>query len=196
MLADAQAARDSLSAALDAAAADLAAYNAGMTASLSATVSDEIDAFATGADAIAADFDARADAGLARFNGFMDDALTRWAYWLKYTYGYQGYESSIYQDFDPSENYSDILGFPAGDGAYSDLGTQGPDLANSGEVQLPAGGYGYGGAGGVDYVFSGDAAAEAYGKFIGPSSDFFDGSILDPLDEKKGLIDQTPSRYH
>lgn len=196
MLADAQAARDSLMAALDAAAADLAAYNAGMTASLSATVSDETDAFATGADAIAADFDARADAGLARFNGLMDDALTRWAYWLKYTYGYQGYESSIYQDFDPAENYSDILGFPAGDGAYSDLGTQGPDLANSGEVQLPAGGFGYGGRGGVDYVFSGDAAAEAYGKFIGPSSDFFDGSILDPLDEKKGLIDQTHTRYH
>ena len=128
--------------------------------------------------------------------GHMDTDLKNWAYWLKYIYGYQGYESSIYQDFDPSANYSDILGFPSGDGAYSDLGTQGPDLANSGEVQLPSGGFGYGGRGGVDYVFSGDHAAEAYGKFIGPSSDFFDGSILDALDEKKGLIDQTATRYH
>ena len=196
MIADAQSANDSLWVALGGVAADLAAYNAAMTASLSATVGDATDAYATGADAIAADFDARADAGLARFNGNMDDALTRWAYWLKYTYGYQGYESSIYQDFDPSANYADILGFPSGDGAYSDLGTQGPDLANSGEVQLPSGGFGYGGRGGVDYVFSGDHAAEAYGKFVGPSSDFFDGSILDALDEKKGLIDQTHTRYH
>ena len=196
MISDAQHANDSLWASLGDVAAQLAAYNAGMVASLSATVSDATDYFAHGSDAIAADFDSRADGGLARFNGHMDVALQNWAYWLKYTYGYQGYESSIYQDFDPSANYSDILGFPSGDGAYSDLGTQGPDLANSGEVQLGAGGYGYGGLGGVDYIYSGDHAAQAYGKFIGPSKDFFDGSILDALDEKKGLIDQTATRYH
>lgn len=196
MISDAQHANDSLWASLGDVAAQLAAYNAGMVASLSATVSDATDYFAHGSDAIAADFDSRADGGLARFNGHMDVALQNWAYWLKYTYGYQGYESSIYQDFDPSANYSDILGFPSGDGAYSDLGTQGADLANSGEVNLPAGGYGYGGRGGVDYIYSGDHAAQAYGKFIGPSSDFFDGSILDALDEKKGLIDQTATRYH
>ena len=196
MLADAQHANDSLWESLGDVAASLAAYNAGMTASLSATVSDAIDAFATGADAISDDFDARGDAGLAKFNSNMDLALTNWAYWLKYTYGYQGYESSIYQDFDPSANYSDILGFPSGDGAYGDLGTQGPDLANSGEAQLNGSGYGYGGPGGIDYVYSGDHAAQAYGKFIGPSKEFFDGSILDALDEKKGLIDQTATRYH
>jgi len=196
MLADAQHANDSLWESLGDVAASLAAYNAGMTASLSATVSDAIDAFATGADAIADDFSDRGDAGLAKFNANMDLALTNWAYWLKYTYGYQGYESSIYQDFDPAANYSDILGFPSGDGAYGDLGTQGPDLANSGEAQLNGSGYGYGGPGGIDYVYSGDHAAQAYGKFIGPSKDFFDGSILDALDEKKGLIDQTATRYH
>ena len=83
--------------------------------------------------------------GEAEFAGFsaqMDADLQQWAYWLKYVYGYQGYDQSIYQDFDPSQDYSDIFGYPSGDGAYSDLGTQGPDLGNSGEVNLPAGGYG------------------------------------------------------
>jgi len=72
------------------------------------------------------------------------------------------------------------MGYPSGDGAYSDLGTQGPDLGNSGEANLPAGGYGTGGRGGADYLYSGDHTALAYGKDIGPSPEYFDGSILDP----------------
>ena len=110
----------------------------------------------------------------------MDQTIKNWAYYLKYVSGYQGYESSIFQDFDPSRDYTDIMGYPSGDGAYSDLGTQGPDLGNSGEVNLPAGGYGAGGQGGVDYLYSGDHTALAYGKDIGPDSRFFTGSILDP----------------
>ena len=149
-----------------------------------------------GVDAIVADFVFKTNRGLAAFNENMDTALQNWAYWLKYTYGYQGYEQSLYQDFDPTQNYSDIMGYPSGDGAYSDLGTQGPDLANSGEANLPAGGFGVGGRGGIDYLVSGDETAEAYGKFIGPDKKFFDGSILDPLDDTKGMIDGLLSRYH
>ena len=194
--ADAQAANDDLWAALGAIAQELANTNAAQQAGLSATVAGQTAAMSDGVDAIVADFEAQTDSALAAFNGAMDTVLRNWAYWLKYTYGYQGYETSIYQDFDPTQNYSDIMGYPSGDGAYSDLGTQGPDLANSGEVNLPAGGAGYGGRGGVDYLYSGDHTAEAYGKFIGPDKKFFDGSILDPLDDTKGMIDGLLSRYH
>merc|ERR550539_2177838 len=121
-----------------------------------------------------------ADAEEAGFNATMDQTVQNWAYYLKYLFGYQGYETSIYQDFDFGADYTDIMGYPSGDGAYSDLGTQGPDLGNSGEVNLPAGGYGVGGQGGVDYLYSGDHTALAYGKEIGPDPQFFSGSILDP----------------
>lgn len=151
---------------------------------------------AAGAQGIVDDFNARSNEDLATLNANLDTMLQQFAYWTKYTFGYQGYESSLYQDFDPTQNYSDIFGYPSGDGAYSDLGTQGADLANSGEANLPAGGYGYGGRGGVDYLYSGDHTAEAYGKFIGPDKKFFSGSILDPLDDTKGLIDGLKSKFH
>merc|ERR1739844_418338 len=127
-----------------------------------------------------AEFGAAADAEEAGFNATMDQTVQNWAYYLKYLFGYQGYETSIYQDFDFGADYTDIMGYPSGDGAYSDLGTQGPDLGNSGEVNLPAGGYGAGGQGGSDYLYSGDHTALAYGKDIGPDPQFFSGSILDP----------------
>ena len=125
-------------------------------------------------------FNAAADSEEAGFNAAMDEDVRKWAYWLKYLFGFQGYETSIYQDFDPSQDYTDIMGYPSGDGAYPALGTQGPDLGNSGEVNLPAGGYGVGGRGGADYLYSGDHTALAYGKDIGPSKEYFEGSILDP----------------
>ena len=53
-------------------------------------------------DDISAGFDADAEAEFDGFSAAMDLALQRWAYWLKYVYGYQGYDQSIYQDFDPS----------------------------------------------------------------------------------------------
>ena len=116
---------------------------------------------------------------MAGFNEFLDTTVKNWAYWLKYFYGFQGYETSIFQDFDPSANYENIMGYPSGDGAYPDLGTHGPDLSNSGESNLPAGGYGTGGRGGIDYIDSGDNTALAYGKDIGPDPRYFNGSILD-----------------
>jgi len=193
---DAQAANDGLWVSLGAIAQDLADVNAAQVAGLTATVSAAAQDMEAGVDAIVADFVFKTNRGLAAFNENMDTVLQNWAYWLKYTYGYQGYEQSLYQDFDPTQNYSDIMGYPSGDGAYSDLGTQGPDLANSGEANLPAGGFGVGGRGGIDYLNSGDETAEAYGKFIGPDKKFFDGSILDPLDDTKGMIDGLLSRYH
>ena len=115
----------------------------------------------------------------ADLNAVMDQNRMDYAYWLKYHAGYQGYESSIYQDFDYGRDYSNITGYPRGDGAYSDLGYQGPDLANSGVTNLPGSAHGYGGRHGTDFVYSGDATALAYGKAIGPDSRYFKGSILD-----------------
>lgn len=112
-------------------------------------------------------------------NAVMDQNRTNYAYWLKYHNGYQGYESSIFQDYDFGRDYSNITGYPRGDGAYSDLGYQGPDLANSGVTNLPGSAHGYGGSHGFDYLYSGDAAALAYGKAVGPDSQYFKGSILD-----------------
>ena len=195
MKSDAQAALDALRAALDGVASDLAASNDAATAALTATVGGAVADMAAGGDDISAAFDADAEAEFAGFSAQMDADLQQWAYWLKYVYGYQGYDQSIYQDFDPSQDYSDIIGFPSGDGAYSDLGTQGPDLGNSGVANLPAGGYGVGGRGGVDYIYSGDSAAEAYGKFIGPSKEFFQTSILDPIDQEQALIADMLSHY-
>ena len=112
-------------------------------------------------------------------NAVMDQNRTNYAYWLKYHNGYQGYESSIFQNYDFGRDYSNITGYPRGDGAYSDLGYQGPDLANSGVTNLPGSAHGYGGSHGFDYLYSGDAAALAYGKAVGPDSQYFKGSILD-----------------
>ena len=123
----------------------------------------------------------------------MDQLQKNGAYWLKYIYGFQGYEQSIYQDFDPNQDYTDIMNYPSGDGAYPALGTQGPDLGNSGEANLPAGGYGVGGRGGSDHIYSGDHTALAYGKFIGPDSRYFEGSILDPSSIMSSYLQMTQS---
>lgn len=64
--------------------------------------------------------------------------MTRdWAFWLKYLYGYQGYETSLYLSYDDTADYSSGLGpksfggdshdassldYAAGTGAYLDLG--------------------------------------------------------------------------
>jgi len=177
---DAAAAEASLAAALAAAEAQQQADDAAQAAAF-AELKAYVDARTAAqiGDRLAA-FVAAADAELAGFNAAMDTVVRNWAYWLKYLYGFQGYETSIYQDFDFGEDYSNIMGYPHGDGAYPALGTQGPDLSNSGEANLPAGGYGTGGRGGIDYVDSGDNTALAYGKDIGPDSRYFDGSILDP----------------
>ena len=179
-VADAAHANASLAAALAAAEAQQAADDAAQAAAF-----DELRAYVDARTAAAigdrlAAFNAASDAEEAGFNAAMDTVVRNWAYYLKYMFGFQGYETSIYQDFDFGADYTDILGYPSGDGAYPDLGTQGPDLGNSGEVNLPAGGAPGQGRGGVDVLYSGDHTALAYGKDIGPDSRYFTGSILDP----------------
>jgi hypothetical protein len=178
-VADAAYANGALAAAMAAAEADQAAADAAQAAAF-----DELRNYVDRRTAAAigerrAAFNAASDAEEAGFNAAMDTVVRNWAYWLKYLFGFQGYETSIYQDFDFGANYTDIMGYPSGDGAYPALGTQGPDLGNSGETHLPAGGFGTGGRGGSDYLYSGDHTALAFGKDVGPDSRYFDGSILD-----------------
>ena len=179
-LADQQNAMTSLCDKLDAAEAAQQAGDARMAQMFANLFAFVLDTTTAQISALLDEFNSNADAELAGFMADMDQLLKNWAYWLKYFYGFQGYETSIYQDFDPSQDYTDIMGYPKGDGAYPDLGTQGPDLGNSGEANLPAGGYGTGGRGASDYIYSGDHTALAYGKDIGPDPQYFDGSILDP----------------
>ena len=178
-LADAEAANQALSDSLEATAAGLAADSAAFQGRLGGVVAGTTQQVTAGVGARLAAVTARAQAMEAALNAVMAQNRMDFAYWLKYHAGYQGYESSIYQDFDYRQDYSNITGYPAGDGAYSDLGTQGPDLGNSGVANLPSGGFGYGGRGGVDYLYSGDHAALAYGKQIGPDPAYFRESILD-----------------
>ena len=178
--AEAADARASLDAQLAAAEAQQQADDAAQASLFAQLANHVIERTVAQIGELLAAFDAAVDAEVQGFGEAMDQVLKNWAYWLKYFYGFQGYETSIYQDFDPSQDYTDIMGYPSGDGAYPALGTQGPDLGNSGEANLPAGGYGTGGRGGSDYIYSGDETALAYGKDIGPDPAFFDGSILDP----------------
>jgi hypothetical protein len=189
-VADGAAAVQGLCDAMDQAEAHQSAADADQQAAFDHFAAATNTATAAAVGASLADFNAASDAEEAGFNATMDQTVQNWAYYLKYLFGYQGYETSIYQDFDFGADYTDIMGYPSGDGAYSDLGTQGPDLGNSGEVNLPAGGYGVGGQGGVDYIYSGDHTALAYGKDIGPDPRYFDGSILDasPVMSDDGLV--------
>jgi hypothetical protein len=112
-----------------------------------------------------------------------------WAFWLKYLYGYAGYETSLYLGYDDTVDYSDGLGpdgfgkaddahqYAAADGAYLDLGYQGIASTQGGYPHLS--GFGYGGVGGHDYIYSGDSTGLAYGTEIGPNKNFFTGSVLD-----------------
>jgi len=36
----------------------------------------------------------------------MDHLVEVWAYWLKYVYGYQGYATSLYHNYDDTADYS------------------------------------------------------------------------------------------
>ena len=103
----------------------------------------------------------------------------------------RGVETSLYLSYDDTADYSsglgpksfgekqdvDSLSYAGADGAYLDLGLQGIAGNQGGYPHLS--GFGYGGAGGHDYVFSGDATGLAYGTEIGPNKDFFTGSVLD-----------------
>lgn len=115
--------------------------------------------------------------------GFAEGEIEAWAYWLKYIYGFQGYDSAVYADYDDTANYGagyDSQNYAGADGDYLDLGYQGAANNQGGFPHLS--GYGYGGVGGHDYLYSGDHTGLAYGTEIGPDSDYFDGSILDPVE--------------
>jgi hypothetical protein len=180
--ADAAQALDELWEGLQGLREDLAEYGADQSSGLGGYVLASRLALNIALDALNEQFDDAAQAELDGLMAKMDEKTQNWAYWLKYQYGYQGYETSLYQDFDPSRNYENIMGYADGDGAYADLGSQGPDASNGGLSNLSA--HGVGGRGGHDHLYSGDHTALAYGKEIGPNRDFIGGSILDPRMEE------------
>merc|ERR1712228_1099975 len=139
---------------LDSETAGNSAFNA-QTATAQRSFNGDLEqATAAAAAAINAQFAADADAEEAAKNAYLDDLVRRWAYWLKYVWGYSGYESSLYAHYDDTVDYSkfgngsDTLKYAGADGQYPGL----PHLS----------GYGYGGVGGVDYLYSGDHTGLAY----------------------------------
>ena len=176
--ADAAAAMASLCDNLDAQEAELAGYIAAMQAGMHAHSAALLADTAAAAAVINDRFHGRADAELAAKNATADGIVQDFAYWLKYLYGYTGFETSIYHDYDDTINYGagDSLNYTHADGAYLDLGYQGAAGNEGGYPHIS--GFGYGGQGGHDYLYSGDQTGKAYGKFIGPDPAFYDGTLL------------------
>jgi hypothetical protein len=129
-------------------------------------------------------------------NQYLDQLRRDWAYWLKYLFAYSGYETSLYAHYDDTVDYSATLFADEANGTYLDLGYQGINSGNSGVAHL--GGFGYGGQGGIDYLYASDNTGLAYGSNTGPSTnpDFgFDDSILDPDTELTSLLAGYTSGY-
>jgi hypothetical protein len=94
---------------------------------------------------------------------YVDQTTQDWAYWLKFIYGFQGYETSIYQFYDDTVDY-------------------GAGYAGNNNELYPGNnshGYGYGGLNGEDYLFSNEQTGLAYGTEIGPDADYFSSSLFD-----------------
>lgn len=64
-------------------------------------------------------------------------------------FGYAGYHTSLYYDYDSAVGYGDFY-----------------------DTEAPSG-YGYGGPYGFDYIHSNDATGLSYGKETGPNEDYF-----------------------
>lgn len=121
--------------------AEQARWNAEMAADraiLLAAATATRDAFAAGADALE-----------AAKNAFADALVQEWAYWLKFIFGYAGYHTSLYYD------YNDITDYGAG------YDTESPS------------GFGYGGVTGLDYLDASEQTGLAYGKETGPDEFYF-----------------------
>merc|ERR1739846_152288 len=88
---------------------ELQATQARLVGELQARTAQAVAATAAAVGASLAEFGAAADAEEAGFNATMDQTVQNWAYYLKYLFGYQGYETSIYQDFDFGADYTDIM---------------------------------------------------------------------------------------
>jgi uncharacterized coiled-coil protein SlyX len=148
---------------LDAEAQALAAHNDSELRSLE-TSNDNLyyDTAATAEGMLESFFDDASDENDAK-NAAMDQLTKDWAYNLKYLFGYTGYDSALYADYDDTVDYS----VNAGD--FSVLGYQGSNGQSSGIEHLNhISGYGYGGIGGTDYLYSGDHSGLAYGSVTGP----------------------------
>ena len=130
------------------------------------------DTFASTAATLASYEEAAAAIEAAK-NAYMDSLVQSWANFLRETYGFQGYASSLYQSYDDTETHS------GGAGPYSDFGAQGTGAGSSGFENSNDAGFGVGGPGAVDYIDSFDHLSLAFGPNSGPSKDFFGGSILD-----------------
>ena len=166
---------------LNATAMDLSDYTDAETAASNGFMLATKVAISILADGVDSLFGENADAVNQALNDTLDQMEKDWAFWLKYFYGYDGYETGIYKDYDDLADYSNVLNYARGDGAYLDLGYQGIGASEGGYSHLS--GYGYGGVGGHDYLYSGDHTGLVYGKEIGPNPDYFQGSILDAAEE-------------
>lgn len=177
--ANADAANAQLADDLDSAEAANAAFNAATMANMIA-FNDALQAdTAAAAAAIDAQFSADADAEHAAKNAAMDQLTEDWAYWLKYQWGFSGYDTALYANYDDTVDYS-----RGSDGAFPVTGYQGNNGQSFGSDQS---GFGYGGIGGTDYLSSADSTRLAYGSVTGPSPKYFDDSILDPADALRSL---------
>ena len=177
--ANADAANAQLADDLDAAEAANAAFNAATLANMVA-FNDQLqaDTAATGA-AINNQFSADAEAENAAKNANADQLTEDWAYWLKYVWGFSGYDTALYANYDDTVDYS-----RGSDGAFPVVGYQG----NNGQTfASDVSGFGYGGIGGTDYLSSADSTRLAYGRVVGPDPAYFSDSILDPAEELRSL---------
>merc|ERR1712151_804791 len=170
---------------LDSQEADFADFNAGQMAHMVQFNVDLRAATAAAGAAINDTFAANADAENAAKNAFLDQMHQDWAYWLKYLWGYSGYDTALYADYDDTGDYS------INDGTYTDVGYQGHNGQSSGIE----GGFGYGGIGGTDYLGSADSLGLAYGSVTGPSPDYYNDSILDPAEDLTTLLEGYSASY-
>ena len=179
-VANADAANAQLADDLDAAEAANAAFNAATLANMIA-FNDQLqaDTAATGA-AINSQFSADAEAENAAKNANADQLTEDWAYWLKYVWGFSGYDTALYANYDDTVDYS-----RGSDGAFQVRGYQGNNGQSFGGRQ--GDGFGYGGIGGLDYIDASEHTGLAYGSVTGPSPKYFDDSILDAADQLRSL---------
>jgi hypothetical protein len=171
---------------LDAEEDALASFSADTLATME-QFHDELEAASAAAAAATNDaFNAAADAENDAKNTFLDDMSKDWAYWIKYLFGYSGYDTALYADYDDTFDYSH--------GAFSDFGYQGNGPQSSGAASQ-SNGFGYGGIGGTDYVDSADNLGLAYGSFTGPDPKYFDDFITDAADDLTVLLEGYSASY-
>jgi len=102
----------------------------------------------------------------------MDQLTEDFAYFLKYLFGYAGFDSALYADYDDTADYSQ-------DGDFA---------PSAGHINNNSG-YGYGGIGGTDYIYSGDHTGLAYGSVTGPDPKYYGDSIVDPKSQMTELLE-------